>query len=107
MQYGTKSIECVRQPTSEFEGKIDLGDFIKTVDADHYFTYPGSLTTPGCEEAVIWTVFPRIITIDNDQVTFMFHTCSTELNKVGVTMYWYFYAKYISRFAHIFTLFTD
>jgi carbonic anhydrase len=67
-QYGTKSIECVRQPLSEYEGKIDLGDFIQTVDADNYFTYPGSLTTPSCAEVVIWTVFPRLITINNDQV---------------------------------------
>ena len=71
LQNGTKSIDCVSQPLSEFEGEIDLGDFINTVSDDQYYTYPGSLTTPGCQEAVIWTVFPSVITIDNDQVYFI------------------------------------
>ena len=70
-QNGTKSIVCVSQPLSEFDGEIDLGDFISTVSDDQYYTYPGSLTTPGCQEAVIWTVFPSVITIDNDQVYFI------------------------------------
>jgi carbonic anhydrase len=67
-KYGTETLKCVKQAGASIEGHINLGKFFKTVDRGHYYTYPGSLTTPGCNEAVIWTVFPRIITINNDQV---------------------------------------
>lgn len=33
-----------------------------------YFRYEGSLTTPGCGEAVIWTIFPDSLPISMDQV---------------------------------------
>ncbi|XP_036767002.2 carbonic anhydrase 4 [Manis pentadactyla] len=34
----------------------------------HYFRYLGSLTTPGCEEMVIWTVFKEPIQLHRDQI---------------------------------------
>lgn len=34
-----------------------------------FFRYEGSLTTPGCGEAVVWTVFENSIPISFDQVT--------------------------------------
>jgi carbonic anhydrase len=33
-----------------------------------FFRYEGSLTTPGCGEAVVWTVFEKSIPISMDQV---------------------------------------
>jgi carbonic anhydrase len=36
-----------------------------------YFRYEGSLTTPGCGEAVVWTVFENSIPISMDQVIFV------------------------------------
>lgn len=33
-----------------------------------YFRYEGSLTTPGCGEAVVWTVFEASLPISLDQV---------------------------------------
>lgn len=33
-----------------------------------FFRYEGSLTTPGCGEAVVWTVFENSIPISFDQV---------------------------------------
>lgn len=37
-----------------------------------YFRYEGSLTTPGCGEAVMWTIFPDSLPISMDQVFFFF-----------------------------------
>ncbi|XP_049716929.1 carbonic anhydrase 4 [Elephas maximus indicus] len=34
----------------------------------HYFRYLGSLTTPGCDEKVVWTVFMEPIQLDKDQI---------------------------------------
>ena len=34
-----------------------------------YYRYSGSLTTPTCDESVVWTVFHTAITISQEQVT--------------------------------------
>lgn len=36
-----------------------------------YFRYNGSLTTPDCAEAVVWTVFENAIPLSRDQVFMM------------------------------------
>ncbi|XP_007894777.1 carbonic anhydrase 4a isoform X2 [Callorhinchus milii] len=37
-------------------------------DLKHYYRYEGSLTTPSCQEAVIWTIFPNPIPLRKDQL---------------------------------------
>lgn len=52
--------------------KLTPNSFIPR-DTAGYFRYPGSLTTPGCNEGVIWTVFTNTISISQDQVN---HICT-------------------------------
>ncbi|KAM9598131.1 carbonic anhydrase 4 [Trichechus inunguis] len=48
---------------------ISLLDLLpKGEKLSHYFRYLGSLTTPGCDENVIWTVFKEPIQLHKDQV---------------------------------------
>lgn len=36
--------------------------------ASSFFRYAGSLTTPSCDEIVVWTVFDRAIDVSENQV---------------------------------------
>lgn len=48
---------------------------------DKYFRYEGSLTTPNCGEAVIWTVFTESLHVHIDQVHKMKSLIPTESGK--------------------------
>ncbi|XP_016060236.1 PREDICTED: carbonic anhydrase 4 [Miniopterus natalensis] len=48
---------------------ISLSDLLPEEEKlRHYFRYLGSLTTPGCEEKVVWTVFADPIQLHKDQI---------------------------------------
>lgn len=40
----------------------------RTEDLTSYYRYNGSLTTPSCDEAVIWTLFEKPIELSSQQV---------------------------------------
>ena len=46
-----------------------IPNVMNSVQADRFFTYEGSLTTPGCYESVIWIVYNTHPVITDDQVT--------------------------------------
>lgn len=50
-----------------YPADLRLQDFLPN-NKGSFFRYEGSLTTPGCGEAVIWTVFENSIPISVDQV---------------------------------------
>ncbi|CRK88908.1 CLUMA_CG002626, isoform A [Clunio marinus] len=50
-----------------YKDKLLLDDLLPK-RLQSYFRYEGSLTTPGCGEAVVWTVFDQSIPISMDQV---------------------------------------
>lgn len=47
--------------------KILRADALLPTNTSLFFRYEGSLTTPGCAESVIWTVFTHSISISFDQ----------------------------------------
>uniref|UniRef100_A0A3Q4M7D6 Carbonic anhydrase n=1 Tax=Neolamprologus brichardi TaxID=32507 RepID=A0A3Q4M7D6_NEOBR len=53
-----------------------LGDIIPAAkDLQGYYRYVGSMTTPGCEQAVAWTVFHRKLAISSRQLDAIVKQC--------------------------------
>lgn len=48
-----------------------------------YFRYHGSLTTPGCAEAVVWSLFENPIPLSRDQVFMM--SCEWTISQDNVS----------------------
>ncbi|XP_041367939.1 carbonic anhydrase 14-like [Gigantopelta aegis] len=65
-----KAIRKVKDPEKEDAREIKPMSIRDVLPADinRYYRYNGSLTTPGCFESVIWTVFERKQTISLDQM---------------------------------------
>ncbi|XP_006278938.2 carbonic anhydrase 4-like [Alligator mississippiensis] len=53
----------------ELDGMFSLGGLMEAVNLGRYFRYHGSLTTPNCNEVVIWTVFAEPIMVPPGVVT--------------------------------------
>ncbi|XP_068439575.1 uncharacterized protein [Clinocottus analis] len=53
--------------------EISIDDLLGDVNRAEYYRYNGSLTTPSCNEAVVWTVFKEPVKVDQDLIN-MFPT---------------------------------
>ena len=50
------------------QGKIELVNFLQSVDMSQYWNYPGSLTTPPCTEGILWNVMKNVQPISDAQL---------------------------------------
>ncbi|XP_028991076.1 carbonic anhydrase 4-like [Betta splendens] len=53
----------------ELSAALSIDDLLGDVDRDSYYRYNGSLTTPLCNQAVVWTVFKESIKVDRKLLT--------------------------------------
>uniref|UniRef100_A0A3P8WSV4 Carbonic anhydrase n=1 Tax=Cynoglossus semilaevis TaxID=244447 RepID=A0A3P8WSV4_CYNSE len=61
----TNYLAAIRSKADVTE-EISIDDLLGSVDRAIYYRYNGSLTTPVCNEAVVWTVFKESIKIDQN-----------------------------------------
>ena len=66
--------------TTTIDNGIRLYDLLPG-NRDAFYRYKGSLTTPGCNEVVMWTVFKENIEIDKEQMEIMRETTYTHNEK--------------------------
>ena len=53
------------------DNQLVLEDMLPS-NLDKFYRYSGSLTTPGCFESVLWTMFEEPITMSYEQVSIIF-----------------------------------
>ena len=60
----TSVFDAIDNPTS----KVDMRQFLSTVDMTDYWSYDGSFTTPPCTEGIKWSVIKQVQPISEAQL---------------------------------------
>lgn len=54
---------------AEVTEEISIDDLLGSVNRKEFYRYDGSLTTPQCNEAVVWTVFKESVKVNKNLVS--------------------------------------
>uniref|UniRef100_A0A673Z8S7 Carbonic anhydrase 4-like n=1 Tax=Salmo trutta TaxID=8032 RepID=A0A673Z8S7_SALTR len=65
---------------------ISLDELLEGVDRTKYYRYLGSLTTPNCNETVVWTVFKDPIKVSQDLIDLFSTTLHIDHNSTSALM---------------------
>lgn len=63
-------------------GSISLGQLLGDLNTRDFYTYRGSLTTPQCNEAVIWTVFAQPLPIPISDMSKLWELQDSDGNEI-------------------------
>ncbi|XP_067344901.1 uncharacterized protein [Channa argus] len=66
----TNHLSAIQNISSEVEvtEELSIDDLLGNVNRAAYYRYNGSLTTPSCNEAVVWTVFKESVKVDQNLI---------------------------------------
>ena len=68
----TSALEKLSESSTSVQVEHILSRFLfEPVKKLEYFWYEGSLTTPGCNEVVIWTVMATILPVKRKEVSYI------------------------------------
>lgn len=59
--------------------EISIDDLLGSVNRKEFYRYNGSLTTPQCNEAVVWTVFKESVKVDKNLVRANLLICALKI----------------------------
>lgn len=69
LKHVTSGLRAVTEPgrTAQLAARFSPGSLLPT-DTERWWRYAGSLTTPGCDQGVVWTVFRDTLPLARDQI---------------------------------------
>uniref|UniRef100_A0A3B3UVF5 Carbonic anhydrase n=1 Tax=Poecilia latipinna TaxID=48699 RepID=A0A3B3UVF5_9TELE len=75
---------------------ITIDDLIGNVDRTKFYRYMGSLTTPYCNQAVVWTIFQEPIKVHKDLVSLLSRTSEVKVMLTNMP-HRYTYVEWVSK----------